>query len=131
MTTVQTCKRCAKLFSFLPRGICSGCIDHCESQFQLVREWLIDNQGRTIAAVTEGSGVDQKLIVEFVREGRLELITEGPTSDEENRSRNALRARIANEMAKSDDAPRATGATTATPATPVAPTRHSGMRTRS
>lgn len=136
MTTVQTCKECGKLFSFLPRGLCAGCIDYRESQYQLVREWLAENHGRTIAAVTEGSGVERKLITEFIDEGRLELIVDGSPAGDEQRSRNALRALIASELAMSDS-PHATSHTPTTPtaptaaATPAAPARHSGMRTRS
>ncbi len=130
MTPVQTCKGCGKLFSFLPRGLCAGCIDHRESQFQLVRDWLVDNHSRTISAVTEGSGVEQRLIAEFVREGRLELVSDDAPSVREQRNMDALRARMASEIAMSGDAAQRVTTSAAT-APPAAPTRHSGMRTRS
>lgn len=98
MTAVQSCKGCGKLFSFLPRGLCADCIDLREERFQTVREWLRDNRGASVAAACQATGVEERLVQEFIREGRLELAgPPEPTRDQQ--AREALRAKLAGDMA--------------------------------
>ena len=42
-----------------------------------MRDWLRDNSGAPIAVVAEATGVDEGLIVRFIREGRIEVVTPG------------------------------------------------------
>lgn len=97
MTAVQSCKGCGKLFSFLPRGLCADCIDVREERFQTVREWLRDNRGASVIAACQATGVEERLVAEFIREGRLEF--SGPTeSARDLQAREALRAKLVAEM---------------------------------
>lgn len=97
MTAVQSCKGCGKLFPFLPRGLCADCIDVREERFQTVREWLRDNRGASIIAACQATGVEERLVAEFIREGRLEF--SGPTeSAKDLQAREALRAKLVAEM---------------------------------
>ena len=94
MTAVQSCRGCGKLFPFLPRGLCADCIDLREERFQTVREWLRDNRGASILAACQATGVEERLVAEFIREGRLEFA--GPTeSPKDQQAREALRAKLA------------------------------------
>lgn len=100
MTAVQSCKGCGKLFPFLPRGLCADCIDVREERFHTVREWLRDNRGASIIAACQATGVEERLVAEFIREGRLEF--SGPTeSAKDLQAREALRAKLVAEMSAS------------------------------
>jgi predicted amidophosphoribosyltransferase len=104
VTAVQSCKGCGKLFSFLPRGLCADCIDLREERFQTVREWLRDNRGASVIAACQATGVEERLVAEFIREGRLEFA--GPTeSAKDLQAREALRAKLAGEMTAAQAAP--------------------------
>lgn len=100
MTAVQSCKGCGKLFSFLARGICPECIDLREERFQTVREWLRDNPGGSIMGACQATGVEERLVAEFIREGRLEFAGAGaaPESARDQQVREALRAKLVGEM---------------------------------
>jgi hypothetical protein len=120
VSPVQSCKGCGGLFPFLPRGICADCIDAREEQFQAVREWLRDNRGATIAGACQATGVEERVIAEFIREGRIELSGPAPAALDTSEA-DAVRARIAQEMA-GREAQRAPA-----PGTPAA---RRGMKTR-
>ncbi|MFP5450323.1 MAG: hypothetical protein ACLGG9_01095 [Thermoleophilia bacterium] len=77
--SVQRCTECGGLFANMPRGVCAGCLDQRERDFRVVRDWLRDNRGAGIPEVTEATGVDEGVIVHFIREGRIEIID--PTAD--------------------------------------------------
>lgn len=97
MTAVQSCKGCGKLFAFLPRGLCADCIDVREEHFRTVREWLRDNRGASVIAACQATGVEERLVAEFIREGRLEF--SGATeSTKDQQAREALRAKLVGEM---------------------------------
>jgi hypothetical protein len=104
VTAVQSCKGCGKLFAFLPRGLCADCIDVREERFQTVREWLRDNRGASVIAACQATGVEERLVAEFIREGRLEF--SGATeSVKDQQAREALRAKLVAEMSSQAPAP--------------------------
>ncbi|MGD9573729.1 MAG: hypothetical protein AB7V62_17760 [Thermoleophilia bacterium] len=100
MTPVEACKGCGGLFPFLPRGICADCIDLRERRYGEVREWLLDNPGASILQAAEATDVPEPLIMEFLREGRLEFVgaaaaTSPAEEDLKQRIREDLAARAA------------------------------------
>lgn len=98
MTAVQSCRGCGKLFSFLPRGLCADCIDLREERFHTVREWLRDNPGASIMAAGQATGVEEGLIAEFIREGRLQFAGAGTETVKDQQAREVLRAKLVGEM---------------------------------
>ena len=110
MTAVQSCKGCGKLFSFLARGICPDCIDLREQRFQTVREWLRDNPGASIMAACQATGVEERLVAEFIREGRLQFAGVETESARDAQTREALRAKLVGEMTAQAEAARTTAA---------------------
>lgn len=98
MTAVQSCKGCGKLFSFLPRGLCADCIDLREERFHTVREWLRDNPGASTMAACQATGVEERLIAEFIREGRLRFAGAETQTAKDQQAREALRAKLVGEM---------------------------------
>lgn len=125
MTAVQSCKGCGKLFSFLPRGHCADCIDLREERYRSVREWLRDNPGASIIAACEATDISERLVAEFIREGRLEFVDAHPESVKDRQAREALRAKLVGEMTAKAPADQAA----ATASTSTEATRR-GMRSR-
>lgn len=74
MAAVEKCRECGRIFASLPRGVCASCLDRREADFRVVRDWLRDNSGASIPVVSEATGVDEGVIVRFIREGRIEIV---------------------------------------------------------
>jgi len=74
---VKNCTSCGKIFNALP-GFrrCPACIKGDETKFKMIKEYLYDCPGATIEEVVENLGVDRTLVLNFLREGRLETIGE-------------------------------------------------------
>jgi len=122
VTPVESCTGCGMLFGFLPRGYCSDCLDARDEAFRTVREWLFDNSGASIGEASKATGVEDALIMSFIREGRLELVGSGgggegrPPMTEQD-----VKERIRREMVER---------TARAARAPSTPGRASGMRTR-
>jgi len=73
MAELANCSRCGKVFAKVLRDICQDCYKEEEEDFKTVYSFLKDQKKRqaTIAEIVEGTGVEEKLIIKFVREGRL------------------------------------------------------------
>lgn len=69
--SVQQCQDCGALFGYLPRGVCAGCLDAREADFRTVRDWLRANPGASAVATSAATGVGERRISLFIREGRL------------------------------------------------------------
>jgi hypothetical protein len=122
VSPVEACRGCSKLFPYLPRGLCADCLDGRERDFQAVRDWLLENPGSSIHAASTATDVEEGLIAEFVREGRLQLVGEGPSA-QEIREEEERRARLVREIASNPTL----GTTVAADDRDV---RRTGMRTR-
>jgi len=99
MSNVEACRECGRLFGFLPRGMCVDCQDLREQRFQAVKDYLADNRGATILQTATDTGVEEGLIVGWIREGRLQYAgpdagqLEGIDHDEDVKAR--IRAQLA------------------------------------
>lgn len=69
--TVHQCRDCSRLFGYLPRGVCAGCLDEREDDYRRVRDWLRGNPGASVVDVSVATGVTERRISLFIREGRL------------------------------------------------------------
>ncbi len=126
MSDVEACRECGRLYGFLPRGVCIDCQDLREQRFQAVKEYLADNRGASILQTATETGVEEGLIVGWVREGRLQYAgpdagqLEGIDHDEDVKAR--IRAQLAAQA----------GAQGTDPQPPAAASpRQLGMRSRS
>jgi hypothetical protein len=45
-----------------------------ENEFQQVKQYLWDNPGANASEVTEATGIDEKKVMRYLREGRLQLV---------------------------------------------------------
>ena len=74
---IKNCPRCKKLFSPISRSlICPECEKKEEEDFDLVKAYLRENRGADIKIVAEETGVSIKKILQYLKQGRLEVTAE-------------------------------------------------------
>ncbi|MGF7184478.1 flagellar operon protein (TIGR03826 family) [Desulfitispora alkaliphila] len=71
--SVKNCPQCGRIFMYTTRNLCPRCIEEDEENYLKVKEYLWENPGANIAVVSEETGVSEKKIISYLREGRLEL----------------------------------------------------------
>ncbi|WP_052300662.1 TIGR03826 family flagellar region protein [Kyrpidia tusciae] len=70
------CKRCGRIYRKVGREqICPACRREEEELYQKVREYVSEHRGATIMEVSEATGVDPDLVLQFLREGRLTVVS--------------------------------------------------------
>ncbi|ANB61134.1 TIGR03826 family flagellar region protein [Anoxybacteroides amylolyticum] len=73
---LDNCPKCGGLFVKSQfRDICEGCYREEEKQFEKVYHYIRKRENRmaTIPQVVEGTGVEEDLIIKFIKSGRLQL----------------------------------------------------------
>lgn len=70
---IKNCARCGKIYQYDGFKICHSCRKDDELDFQNVKEYLDENPGANISQVVDDTGVETKKLIEFLREGRLEI----------------------------------------------------------
>lgn len=70
---IRNCSRCKKIYKYDGFRICHSCRQDDEKDFQRIKEYLDENPGGNISDVVDATGIDSKKVIEFLREGRLEL----------------------------------------------------------
>lgn len=74
---IKNCPKCKRIFTPLNKElICIECQKKEEEEFICVRDYLRENRGQNINIVSEETGVSVKKILQYLKQGRLE-ITEG------------------------------------------------------
>ncbi len=74
---LKNCSRCGKIYNYDGFKICYNCRKSDEKDFKIIKEYLHEYPGANISEVSEGTGVDSKKIIEFLRDGRLEIAEGG------------------------------------------------------
>ena len=70
---LRNCSICGRLFAYQQgRTICSRCLDQEEEQYAIVRKYVRDHPGATVFEVAEETGVEEEIILQFLRDGRLQ-----------------------------------------------------------
>lgn len=70
---LRNCSKCGRVFAYVGNEICSRCATSDIDDFKKVKEYLYDNPGATIVEVSEETGVDEKKILRYLRESRIEI----------------------------------------------------------
>lgn len=73
MGDLRNCRRCGKLFAYMGNPLCRQCIDQDEELFIKVREYIEKNLKCTTIEVASALDVPVEKILQFLREGKLEL----------------------------------------------------------
>lgn len=70
---LKNCPKCGKLFVFTTREICPECAQKEDDEFNVVREYILENPAANIDEVSKATGISPSKILKFLREGRLML----------------------------------------------------------
>lgn len=75
MNQLENCSVCEQLYVRTVRNICPSCHKKREDRFQAVYTFIRKKQNRqaTMADISEAVDVEEKEIIQFIKEGRLEL----------------------------------------------------------
>ena len=74
---VKNCRNCGKIFNYIGGlPICPACREAADKKFSEVKDYVRDNKGASIKAVSEACDVDEAQIRQWVREERLVFDTE-------------------------------------------------------
>ena len=68
---VKKCKECGQIFSPVGREKkCPQCREQEEDKYKVVKDYLWECPGASVKEISEETGVEEDLIIRFVREGR-------------------------------------------------------------
>lgn len=67
----RNCPQCGKLFKYVNRNLCPFCIGEEEKMFDVVRDYVRNNPNANVIEVSEATEVPQRIIMQFLRDGRL------------------------------------------------------------
>lgn len=70
---IKNCTRCRKIYQYDGFKICHSCRKEDDLDFQKVKEYLEEYPGANISNVVEATGVNTRKVIEFLKEGRLEI----------------------------------------------------------
>ncbi len=70
---IVKCKLCGNLYNETGTIFCYSCSKKSEEYFREVREYLYENPDASAAEIVEATEIPEKLLVYFLREGRLEM----------------------------------------------------------
>lgn len=73
MPELANCSRCGAVFVKDIRDICRACFKEEEESFQIVYDFLKQRKNReaTLIEIVEATGVEEELIIKFIKEKRL------------------------------------------------------------
>lgn len=74
--TIRTCQRCHKLltYSYGSPSLCPECIDKDKDDYSKVKEYIQSHANTTVFEVSQVTGVNLKVIMQFVREDRVQIV---------------------------------------------------------
>ncbi len=74
MMEVKNCKKCGKIFnSVAGKKICADCEKLENEEFKVVKDFLYDHPNANMQEVAEKTGVEEEVIMRFLRDGRLAI----------------------------------------------------------
>lgn len=73
---LSNCTKCGALFSRTNKPVCPKCIQEEEDKYKIAVDWVRENPGRGINALSAETGIKKPLILKWVRENRM-ILTDG------------------------------------------------------
>ncbi|MCL2235194.1 MAG: MerR family transcriptional regulator [Defluviitaleaceae bacterium] len=70
---MANCRKCRKIYARIRSQICPECEKEEEQLFSVVQDYLRDNPKAPLTQVAEATGVSAKKIMNYLREGRIEV----------------------------------------------------------
>ena len=74
-SNVRQCRQCGKLFQSFGAGICPECAEELDRSFRVVKDYLYDHPDANVFEITKETGVAEKMVLSFLKEGRLSINT--------------------------------------------------------
>lgn len=68
---ITNCPICGGLYVPNGRGMCSHCAEAEEQRFEVVRRYLEENPEAKLEVISAETGIDQAVVLRFIRSGRL------------------------------------------------------------
>jgi len=69
---LKNCPRCGRVFpAGSGRDLCSKCLEAEDDDYGVVRRYVRDHPRSTVVEVAEETGVDEEVILQYLRDGRL------------------------------------------------------------
>ncbi len=70
---LKNCNECGRVFADNGKTICNKCLDKEDAKYTIVRKFVSENPGASILEVSEGTGVEEEIVLHLVKEGRLKV----------------------------------------------------------
>lgn len=70
--SLENCRKCKKLFDRVNSPICPSCWKEEEETFEKIRHYIKENPHSKLQEVSEETGVSEKKIMGYIREGKIE-----------------------------------------------------------
>ena len=67
------CKMCKRPFQSYGNPFCPSCMQELDEQYKPVRDYLYDHPNASIEKVVEDTGVAERIILYYLKEGRLRM----------------------------------------------------------
>lgn len=77
MNKIVNCKQCGKIFNYDGSKVCPKCRREEADNFQKVKDYLYKNPGSSTQEVSEETEVPVAKIIEYLRQGKLEVKGDG------------------------------------------------------
>ncbi len=71
--SISQCKECKRLYQSFGSSYCPDCAQKLEDNFELVRKYIYDNPNANVVETSQETGVSERDILYFLKEGRLSL----------------------------------------------------------
>ncbi len=68
---IMQCRQCNALFQSFGAEICPACAEKLDKDFTVIKNYLYDNPDANIMEIVRGTGIEEKTVLGFLREGRL------------------------------------------------------------
>ncbi|GGF91558.1 TIGR03826 family flagellar region protein [Paenibacillus abyssi] len=68
------CPRCGKLYATNLRDVCPNCVKEIDKEYEKCASFLKENRGCTMQELSDETGVSNRQIAKFIREGRISIM---------------------------------------------------------
>ncbi len=97
---VKQCKICNKIFYSYGAASCPECIEQMERDFEKVRDYLYENPHANVVEITQETQVPEKVILSYLKEGRLTIAEDSGLLLCENCNRSISTGRFCKECSR-------------------------------
>lgn len=72
MGELRNCPVCGKVFVKVVKNLCPACVEAEEQEFMEARDYIKNNPGASVEEITTVTKIDEKKILKWLREGRID-----------------------------------------------------------